>query len=156
MHKNTILLLASALLLASPITLLAGGNHEEAHAEKMVIALKTDDFEVTKTDISHLEVGDAETIITEDGKTIDLLRTADGVEVYVDGEMIDIGSGHGEGAHGEHRVIHKRVEVICEDDEADCEELAWIGEDEDFDLESLHEVGDHEKVIIIKKKVDSQ
>ena len=43
---------------------------------------------VADTDISHLGVGDAETIYTESGKTIDLLRTEDGVEVYVDGELL--------------------------------------------------------------------
>jgi hypothetical protein len=41
----------------------------------MVIALQTDDFELAETDISDLEIGDAETIYTESGKTIDLLRT---------------------------------------------------------------------------------
>ena len=64
-----------------------------AHAEnekKMVIALKTDNFELTETDISSLAIGEAQTIETESGKMIDILRTSDGVEIYVDGELLQM------------------------------------------------------------------
>ncbi len=56
----------------------------------MVIALNTDDFNLHETDISELTIGESQTIGTDSGKVIDLLRTADGVEVYIDGELLDM------------------------------------------------------------------
>ncbi|MFT5351471.1 MAG: hypothetical protein ACI9MF_002294, partial [Gammaproteobacteria bacterium] len=58
--------------------------------EKMVVELKTNDFEIAETDISDLAIGESETIVTESGKTIDLLRTAEGIEIYMDGELMDM------------------------------------------------------------------
>jgi hypothetical protein len=113
--------------------------------KKVVIQLKTDDFELHETDISHLEVGDAETIYTESGKRIDLLKSKDGVEIYIDGELLDIP------AHEEHKIVHKHVEVIC-DDEAECDEHVWISEDSDLDAKAMHPEHE-ERVIVIKKKV---
>ena len=46
--------------------------------EKMVIALKTNDFELTETDISALAIGQSQTIETDSGQVIDILRTTDG------------------------------------------------------------------------------
>ena len=64
--KVIIPLLTGFLVLSGAMAALAGG--EEADVEKkIVIALSTDDFETEETDLSHLAVGDAETIITEDG-----------------------------------------------------------------------------------------
>jgi hypothetical protein len=139
--KQLILFLAACLFITAAVTATAGGETETIVEEKIVIALSTDDFEMEETDLSHLSVGDAETIITESGKTIDLLRTEDGIEIYVDGEMLDIS------AHQENTFVHKKIEIICDDDEEECEELVWISEDGDVDLESLHD-GDH-KVIMI-------
>ena len=48
-------------------------------------------------------LGESQTIETNNGKVIDLLRTADGVEIYVDGE--------GEG----HKVIMIRKHVVSKD-----------------------------------------
>jgi len=100
------------------------------YAEKqMVIALKTDKFELTETDISTLAVGEATTIETESGSIIDILRTADGAEVYVDGELLEMDFDH-EGMHEKH-IVKKHVEVICDDDE-DCEEhVIVLSGDED-------------------------
>ena len=55
---------------------------------EMVIALKTDKFELTETDISTLAIGEARTIETDSGSVIDILRTADGADIYVDGELL--------------------------------------------------------------------
>lgn len=142
--------------------------------KQMVIALHTDDFELQETDISHLAVGESETIVTDSGQTIDLLRTGEGVEIYVDGELLEPGL-HGDPAlHGEHQVIHKRVEVVCEDDGA-CEKTVWVSDDADVHIDAsdgaehevivLHEAhgdggelvelapGEHEeKIIIIREK----
>jgi hypothetical protein len=142
--------LALALAIVFPLTtnLAQAAGADGTHEEKMVIALKTDDFELQKTDISHLEAGDAETIVTESGKTIDLLRTEDGVEIYVDGELLE------PGAHGDHEVIHERIEVVCEEDDA-CEELVWVSEDDDIELDLLHGE-DHELILFQEVTGDSE
>jgi hypothetical protein len=119
------------LLTAISVQAVAGG--------KMVIALKTDDFELSETDISELAVGEAQTIETESGKVIDILRTADGADIYVDGELLEMNFDD-EGLHEEH------VEIVCDDDE-------------DLDLEELHEShqsGEGHKVIVIKKAIVSE
>ena len=110
--------------------------------EKMVIALKTDAFELTETD---------------GGKVIDILRTSDGVEIYVDGELLEMNFSH-EGRHEEHSM-EKHVEIICDSDEeeSDCaEEMIWVSSDEDVDIEELNEMHKNDeghKVIVIKKKI---
>ena len=138
MIDKLILLLAVAVFTLGTASLSAG-------EDKMVIALTTDDFELAETDVSDLEIGDSETIYTESGKTIDLLRTADGIEIYVDGELLELGLDGEEGIHEGHHVVHQHVEVDC-DTEEDC--------DMDIELGSLHGEGHHEKVIIIKEKTE--
>jgi hypothetical protein len=102
-HK-IIPLLAVMILTISAASLSAG-------EDKMVIALTTDDFELAETDVSDLGIGDSETIYTESGKTIDLLRTADGIEIYVDGELLELGSLHGEGHHEKVIIIKEKTEI---------------------------------------------
>ena len=102
-HK-LILLLAVAVFTLGSASLSAG-------EDKMVIALTTDDFELAETDVSDLEIGDSETIYTQSGKTIDLLRTADGIEIYVDGELLELGSLHGEGHHEKVIIIKEKTEI---------------------------------------------
>ena len=134
--KNTvILILAFLFLLSGPQAVRAGGDAAEEE-KQIVIALTTDDFELTATDVSHLAVGEAETIHTEGGKTIDLLRTADGIEVYIDGELLDSGL-ESLGEDGGHEVIHSRIEIRCDDDSDECEHWAWHS-GEDLDLQGLH------------------
>ena len=72
--KKSILFMA-AIVVSAGINLTVAGEE----SEKIVIALKTDDFEIEKTDLSHLAVGDAETIVTESGRPIDMLRAEDGI-----------------------------------------------------------------------------
>jgi hypothetical protein len=119
-------------------TLLFATSIQAGSGEKMVIALKTDDFELTETDISTLAVGEAHTIETESGKVIDILRTADGAEIYVDGELLELNMDH-EGLHEEHmvkkHVIKKHVEVICDNDE-ECEKDIVIHAEGDHDVSS--------------------
>jgi hypothetical protein len=176
--KKSILFMA-AIVVSAGINLAVAGEE----SEKIVIALKTDDFEIEKTDLSHLAVGDAETIVTESGRTIDMLRAEDGIEIYVDGELLEMGD-----MHAKHHQVHK-IRIICDEGEEDCDEdMTWISESEDFDVEAihkdggkfiivqgddedwdvevledgahevhgeLHEAGEHE-VIIIKKKVEDE
>ena len=149
----------SAFTLALLFTILCAGP-AFADTEKMIIKLKTNEFEIAATDISNLQVGDAETIVTDSGKIIDLLRTADGVEIYVDGEMLEIPELRGAGLDGGmHTIIHKHKHLECvvdEDDESEWEcadELAFFS-DEDSDFEFLHSDGDAHRIIIIRKEID--
>lgn len=56
----------------------------------MFIALKTDPFELAKTDISTLLVGESQSIETGSGNIIDVPRTADGFEIYSAGYYTDL------------------------------------------------------------------
>ncbi|MBT8055248.1 MAG: hypothetical protein KJN69_15230 [Gammaproteobacteria bacterium] len=154
MKNKMMMFVLGSIFLAGFTAAGAGEPAEAVHEEKIVIALSTDDFDLPETDISHLGIGDAETIHTESGKTIDLLRTEEGVEIYLDGERLDMGTEGDEGLHGEHAVMHKRVEVVCETED-DCEETVWMSGDEEIDVESLHGEGQHRKVIVIKEKVET-
>jgi len=137
LHKITPILAVMVFVLSTAA--LSAGE------DKMVIALTTDDFELAETDVSDLEIGDSETIYTQSGKTIDLLRTAEGVEIYVDGELLELGLKGEEGVHEGHHIVHQHIEVDC-DSEEDC--------DMDTEPGSLHGEGHHEKVIIIKEKTE--
>lgn len=95
--------------------------------EKVVIALETEEFKLAETDISTLAIGEAQTIETDSGKIIDILRTSDGAEIYVDGELLEMDFSD-EGMHEEH-VINKHVERLHED----------------------HASGEEHKLIVIKK-----
>ena len=91
--------------------------------EKMVIALQTDDFELAETDISTLAIGEAKTIETDSGKVIDILRTNDGAEIYVDGELLEM-NFNDDNLHEEH-MMEKHVEIVCHDEE-ECEENIFV------------------------------
>ena len=112
--------------------------------EKMVIALQTDDFELAETDISTLAIGEAQTIETDSGKIIDILRTADGAEIYVDGELLEMDFDN-EDLHEEH-VINRDVEIICDNDE-ECSEHVIIHMGDDSDIAELVSA-DGENIII--------
>lgn len=111
---------------------------------KMVIAVKTDNFELTETDISTLAIGESQTIETDDGKIIDILRTADGAEIYVDGELLDINFDaevlH-EGLHEKH-IIRKHVQVICDDQEECDNHVMIIADGVDESAHWISEIGE--------------
>ena len=75
------ILIAATFIVFGITPAIAGDEQDEAERQPLVIALKADEFELHETDLSHLGVGDAETIVTDSGKTIDLLRTAEGIEI---------------------------------------------------------------------------
>jgi len=124
------------------LTLLAASLAQAETREKMIIALKTTDFELTETDISTLAIGESQTIETDSGKVIDILRTADGAEIYVDGELLEM-DFDSEGLHEDH-MVRKHVEIICDTDD-DCEENVVILTGDEGE--------DSHKVIIINKEV---
>ena len=128
--------------------------HDSEHQEQMMVALKTDDVDLAETDISDLAIGDALTVYTENDRTIDILRTRDGIEIYVDGERVDVGPTSSLAPHdGQHVVVTRNVEVIC-DPEEDCDELTWI-EDGDVNTDAAPDAIHKDKVIVIKRESDS-
>lgn len=143
-----------AVFAFTAIVFLACASAQAETGEKMVIALATDEFELAETDISTLVIGEAQTIETDSGKIIDILRTADGAEIYIDGELLELTDDENDSLHwlaadGENIVIHKEIELICHDDEkgSGCTE-------NEVDIETFradHENGDGHKIIVIKK-----
>ncbi len=128
---------------------LAASSVQANTEEKMVIALKTDDFELAETDISALAIGEAQTIETDSGKVIDILRTPDGVEVYVDGELLEMNFDH-DGLHEEH-MVRKHVEIICDDNE-DCDENVVILTSEDDHISDFMTADGH--TVFIHKEIE--
>ena len=135
------------------VALLSATSTQANNEEKMIIALHTDGNELVNADISELAIGEAKTIETDDGTVIDILRTVDGAELYVDGELLEM-DFDAEGMHGDH-MIKRHVEIFCEDDE-NCNETEFIIADSDVDIEKIHELhegGDGHKVMVIRKKI---
>jgi hypothetical protein len=148
----------SGVVLACLLTLV---NANASDGEKIVIALEADDFTLAQTDISQLEIGESETIMTESGKIVDLLRTSEGVEIYIDGELLDMPHMRGSHAHdGEHSMIHKEIVLECEfEDDAEGSECGnhevWVSGGDDLDFHELHEYGEEHQVIRIYKSHDT-
>lgn len=140
-YLEAVIALAMSALLASTWV-------QAEHSDKMVIALKTDDFELTETDISSLAVGEAQTIETESGRIIDILRTDDGAEIYVDGELLEMDMDHG-GLHEQH-MIRKHVEIICDSDE-DCDQQVMVLSGNDDDGGWVTDDGGH---VIIHREIE--
>lgn len=93
--------------------------------KKVIIEVETDSFKLAATDVSSLAVGESKTIETESGKVVDILRTLDEFEIYVDGELLDLGLHHD--PDSEMHVISNHVEVFCdEDDEDQCGKHIFI------------------------------
>lgn len=87
--------------------------------KKMVVEIETDSFKLAATDVSSLEVGESKTIETESGEVIDILRTLDEFEIYVDGELLDLGLHHDPEA--DLHMITNHVQLVCdEEDEDEC------------------------------------
>jgi len=137
------------IITLAAIAILTTTSVQAQTEEKMVVAIKTDHFALAKTDISELAVGEAKTIETENGKVIDILRTADGAEVYIDGKLLEMDFDD-EGLHEEH-MIRKHVAIICANDE-DCDKHVVIHSDDDSDItEWITEDGDN---VIIHKEIE--
>ena len=136
------------------ITFLASTAAQAGSDEKMIIALKTDNDALLETDISELAIGEAKTIETSSGKVIDILRTAEGAELYVDGELLEMNFDneglHEEGSHGDH-MIKKHVEIICDNDE-ECDKNVFVVTGDDTNIVSF--VTDDGENIVIHKEIE--
>jgi len=141
-------LFRTVLALATLFILAINSVQAETH-KKMIVALETNDFELTETDISSLAVGEAQTIETESGKIIDILRTVDGVELYVDGELLEM--NFDDDALHEKHMVKKHVEIECESAE-DCDKNVFILAGDHDDLpEWITEEGDH---VFVHKEIE--
>lgn len=134
--------------------LLATSYVQSDTEEKFIIALKTGALELAQTDISSLAVGGSQTIKTDSGKVIDILRTSDGVEIYVDGELLDVSfirdGLHEDGLHQHHMMI-KHTEIICDSDE-ECGENLFIFASDHTDVAGwVTEDGEN---IVIHKEIE--
>ncbi|MCW8925215.1 MAG: hypothetical protein OQJ84_03080 [Xanthomonadales bacterium] len=101
--------------------------------KSLVVSIETDDISLTEMDVGSLAIGESKTIETETGQVIDLLRTVDDVEIYINGELVDIGFGHD--PDSQIHVIRKHVEFACdEEDESSCEKHVVIRAGDDHDV----------------------
>lgn len=115
--KSVYALIAIAIFATAP-----GHANDE---KNLVVSIQTDSINLSGTDISSLAVGESKTIETESGQYIDLLRTVDAVEIYIDGELVDPHLTHD--PEGEFHFISKHVEITCDDDhEGNCKERVLI------------------------------
>jgi hypothetical protein len=157
-YFKPVLALATALVF---FTASVTANSEE----KMMIAVQTDDFTLAETDVSELAIGESQSIETDSGKIIDVLRTSDGVELYIDGELLEVDLVN-EGLHKEHMLenLHEieresDLEISCHNDadESDCgERVLLISDGEGHDLDELlemHVPGEGSQIIVIEKEV---
>jgi hypothetical protein len=141
-YLKTIFTLMAMLMLTTTIV-------QAQSEEKIIIALDTGGLELAEANISSLAIGEAKTIETDSGRIIDILRTADGAEVYIDGELLEMDFDI-EGLH-EGLMIRKHVEVIC-DDEEDCDKHVVIHADGDHEFSM--EMSDDGDNIFIHKEIE--
>lgn len=76
---------AAGLLTIFASTAIQAGERE-IHTKK-VIAIDTGTGTLSELDISDLRDGEAMQMVGEDGTLIDILQSADGIELYIDGEL---------------------------------------------------------------------
>jgi len=110
---------------------------EPATGQVRLFKLKTGDGETVQADLSDLAVGESRTFVTDSGHTIDLLQSADGLEVYVDGELQDLGPD-GNALHEHHVTVDADNDWQClADNGEDCDAHAMVFIDTDGDVQEL-------------------
>jgi hypothetical protein len=142
--------LFKTVLALTTFVILAATSVQAENRKKMIVALKTSDFELTETDISSLAVGAAQTIETESGRVVDILRTVDGAEIYVDGELLEMDFDD-DALHEKHMVRTHHVEIECENDEECDKNVIILSGDHDDLPEWITEEGDN---VFIHKEIE--
>jgi len=113
---RTPLALLCAGLLSTP--LLAGEHATETH----IVKVRTADAEVVEADVTDLALGESRTFVTGSGHTVDLLQAPEGLEIYIDGELVETRHG-AEDLHERIALLHERSAEACEAaDGSACEE----------------------------------
>jgi len=135
-HFRTLLIAAlSALFVMTP----AFGDEQENDDPTIIMKLKSDEVELDEIDVSDLEVGDAHTVFTDGGETVDILRTVEGFEIYIDGEELKIPNVplHMESLAG-NMNFSSDIEVECvneDDDDCDAHGMIIMSGDEDTEID---------------------
>jgi hypothetical protein len=91
---------------------LAGGETISTH----IIKVAADGDEVIEADVSELELGESLEFVTESGQVIDILKAPEGIELYIDGELLDPLA-----AHGDLERLHRHIAIHEEALDIDCE-----------------------------------
>lgn len=129
-----------ALIALAMFSIVPGHASDE---KNMVISIETDSINLTEMDVGSLAIGESKTIETDSGQVIDLLRTVDNVEIYIDGELVDI--GFGQNPDSAVHIIKKHVEITCDDEDEDaCEKHLVIHADGDYDFSAWSVEGEEE------------
>lgn len=144
-HRIPPFALVPALLLGAAlgsVTALAG--HQETKTE--VVALRTGEGELIEADVSGLTLGESRSYVTDSGSVVDIIRAAEGLEIWLDGELLE-GPGGQEAVHAHVERLHEEVMVECESSDAGaCEKHFVYAYDTDVDV-------DHD-VMVMRKHVE--
>lgn len=128
-----------ALLLNTPTQ--AGDSGHTTH----LVRIAAGDSDIIEADISDLGLGESRSFVTESGRTVDILRVQEGIELYLDGELIE--AGKLSAGLDDHLALHEEVLTVeCEAEaESNCSAL----------IEDLAQAqADDMKVIIARHHVD--
>lgn len=123
----------------------AGGGES---ISKHIIKVAADGGEVIEADASDLQLGESLEFVTESGQIIDILKAPDGIEIYIDGELLDP-----HGVHGDRSQLHRHIAIREEAVDIDCDGV----DDCEAHIEALID-GDfeHAEVIIIEKQIEGE
>ena len=139
-----------ALSLLAFVCLTGPASARDGQAPEVLLSVAANDIEITDLDVTHLEIGDAETVRSDDGKTIDVLRNANGYEIYIDGELLaDTAALAGDTGSTAETGREKQIEVqvVCAKSATDCGEQLHAGE---YGNETGLESG-YRKLVVIKR-----
>ena len=156
----------TAVLACSALSISLAGEIREF---KHVIKVQTDGSDVIEADVSGMQPGEAMSFTTDSGKMVDILKSVDEFEIYIDGEQVagppaaEQRQAHAalvhermvtceatdaqvcEGQHGQ--AIHRKVEIHCDSETAgDCDSLIVSGGEADLVLEEIMD----EQIIVIR------
>lgn len=107
----------SAAIFGLTLTLFsASALAAESQTYRHHITVDVGDAEIIDADVSHLEPGASESFVTESGRMIDILRTQDGIELYIDGSLVE-SDGPGDALARKIELLEERIEGGCAEDE---------------------------------------
>jgi len=142
--------LALIPLLLTVVTAAAGTG------DTMMIDIDTDAFQIDQLDISRLSPGDTETVYTDDGRTVDILRKEEGIEIFVDGQPLNLPelvcpTHSPDGSHEPYRTVMIQMECDAESDE-ECNHL-MLDADGKWAVDESHE---QHHIVVIKESVETE
>lgn len=118
----------------------------EGHEKKLIKLVLTEGTEPVEIDISDLEVGESRQVIDQGGQEVAVTHLEDGLEVTVDGEVIELPMVAHHGAHGADSGGHRKV-IVQRSEDGDAADV-------DVDIEVLtdahevHGLAGHPRIIV--------